>query len=352
MAEDFFMFNHESRDVNHKYFQFVDKRTEGRIPYATLILVEQYIRSKNQTVSQWKLDKSMSVVNWEKDDKKVVSEPINYSVILNIIKQYGWFNPAPLRLPAICEEFLDVTSSVGITTHDLVDDVTPQGHFSMWNTDSFLGENYPITPKLNREGIIISSFFDAFIVRITKHRINLVETSDRFFTFEWLFQLKDLINDAISSLEIVLHLIYNKAQFNPVNNWVFDKDKLGSKYGRRFKDKLKWVGQISGKSFNIEKQQKSLFWLQELRNHLNHFDPPSFCVSMEECADILNSILDIGMVHLTMRKTLGLGASINLINLVLQPLVVFKPEEKFTRRAPLDEKNEGYNTCRWPNPQA
>jgi hypothetical protein len=348
MLGQFFMFDYDGRNKSHKYFQFEDKRPEGRIPYATLILIELYIRSKKQTANQWKADKSLSVVNWEKNGKKVISEPINYSVILNHIKRHGQFNPSSLNLPYISEQFIDVTTAFGVTSHFLIDDTKPQNHYQMWNDQMFLGAKYPITPKLNREGILVSSFFDAFVRRIIQNRISLVETSNNFFTFEWLFLFKDLVNDSISSIEIVLHLIYNKAQFDPLPSWSFDEQKLGSKYGRRFKDKLKWVYQISGNTLNIEKHQKSLFWLQELRNHLNHFDPPSFCMTMEECVATLNAVVDIGMIHLIMRKTLGLGVSISLINLVLQPMIIFKPEEKFLKRAPLDIQNEGYNTCRWP----
>lgn len=343
----FFMFDHDGRDKSHKYFYFEHRRPEGRIPYVTLTLIEQYVRSKKQTANQWKADKSLSVVNWEKDGKKITSEPINYSIILNHIKSQGEFNPYKLGLPFISEQFIDVTTSFGVTTHVLTDGTKPQGHFQMWNDQLFLGDKYPITPSLSREGMLVSSFFDAFIRRIIQNRIALVETSTNFFSFDWLFLFKDLVNDSISSIEIVLHLIYNKAQYDPLPSWSFDEQKLGSKYGRRFKDKLKWAYQISGNTLNIEKQQKSLFWLQELRNHLNHFDPPSFCITMEECAATLNAIVDIGMIHLSIRKALGLGASISLINLVLQPSVVFQPEEKFSKRAPFDAQTEGYNTCRW-----
>lgn len=345
---EFFMFDHDERDKSHKYFHFEDKRPEGRIPYATLILVEQYVGNKKLTANKWKADKSLSVVNWEKDGEKIISDPINYSVILNYIKKHGQFNPYELKLPYISEHFIDVATSFGVTSHFLFNDTEPQNGYQMWNNEMFLGDRYPITPRLNREGIVISSFFDAFIRRIIQNRVILVETSNSFFTHDWFFLFKDLVNDSISSIEIALHLIYNKARFDPFPNWSFDEQKLGSKYGRRFKDKLKWVYQISGNTLNIEKQQKSLFWLQELRNHLNHFDPPSFCMTMEECAATLNAVVDIGMVHLTIRKTLGLGASISLVNLVLQPTVIFKPEEKFSKRLLFNPQNEGYNTCRWP----
>jgi hypothetical protein len=86
-----------------------------------------------------------------------------------------------------------------------------------------------------------------------------------------------------------------------------------------------------------------------LRNHLNHFDPPSICLTLEECAEILNAVIDIGMIHIIMRKSLGLNPSTALINLVLQPQVNFIPEEKFSKRIPPDKLNEGYNTCRWPS---
>lgn len=126
---------------------------------------------------------------------------------------------------------------------------------------------------------------------------------------------------------------------------------LGPKHGRRFKDKLKWIAHISGKPFNIESLKPSVFLFKEIRNHLNHFDPPSFSLTGEESPRILNAVLDVCKIHIEIRKALNLSISVNLINLSLQKPVIFTPELAYARRADFNEKEEGYNSCRWPEEQ-
>ncbi|NID09395.1 hypothetical protein [Fibrivirga algicola] len=338
----------ESPDRNklHKYLQNSNKPLEGRIPFASLLLAEQYLSKKNKTIKQWKEDKVPAVVNWENKIEKrtVTSKGINYVIILNHIKKYGYFNPKQFDLYSIREDFLDLKTEVGVALHTK----DKRTSIELWNSSNYLGENFPITPNLGREGIIISCFLDQLLHRVAKNRELIVLNSNDVFSIDWLFSFKDLINDVISTLEIFLHLIYNKAQFDPLNGWVFDKDILGSSHGRRLTDKLKWIYQISGKHLGIESYKNSLLFVKELRNHLNHFDPPVFCIAIEEIADVLNYIVDIGMIHIEIRKVLNLKISSTLINFILQPQIVFVPEKMFSHRKPLDYNSEGYNSCRWP----
>ena len=345
---EFFHFGPERRNKEHQYLKFSNEREKDRIPNATYWLISQYVQSTKQAHGKWKKDRKFWTVNWEKDGTKNTSDPINYSVILNSIKKHIVFRPAALNLPIACEPFLDITTSLGVTEHRVLDDGRPQLHISPANSTDFLGENYPIHPVLSQEGIIVNSFLNAYFNRIANYKITVVNESNNPFSFEWFFLLKDLINDAIASIEITLHLIYDKAMFDPKPSWTFNQERLGSKYGRRFKDKLCWIHEIAGKPFDlVQEVRESLYWLQELRNHLNHFDPPSFCIALEECAMILNAITDVALVHIKMRQTLGLKLSVNLINLTLFPPVLFVPEDEYSKRANLDFINQGYNTSRW-----
>jgi hypothetical protein len=348
MFADFFIFEGEMRDKNHIYLKCSSDRIPGRVPYVTLLLIKRYITHKSQSDAAWRIDKELGEVHWDNNNVKIDSLPINYSIILNNIKQNWYFKQDKLKLFIIREPFLDVATCAGLAMHSVTDEGEPQVSFTITPGEHFMGENYPVVPMLKSEGIIIGSFLNDFLNRIALHRQELVNSSNQCFSMEWFFKFRDVINDSISSLEIMLNLVYSKAEFDLPPTWVFNQDRLGLKYNRRFKDKLRWISEISGKDFNIEKYKKSLYWLQELRNHLNHFDPPSFCITFEQCAQVLNAIVDVGMVHLAMRKALGLYPSTTLINFVLQPEVIFIPEPQFIKRATDDEEGNGYNTCRWP----
>lgn len=314
-----------------------------------MILIKQYGKGKKNSDSQWKKIKATFFVTWQKGKSEIKSKPINYQIILNNIKVNGVFKPNLLDLPYLTEEFMDISTNTGLASHKLTPDSRPRANLLAWNRDQFLGENYPIKPALSREGIYIESFLENLIVRIIHYRNILVKYSNNFFSFDWIFTLRDLINDSISSIDIALHLTYNKAKYNPKSNWVFDEEQLGPKYGRRLNDKLKWIYQISGNNLNIEKYQNSLELIKELRNHLNHFDPPGFCLVGEECPEILNAVVDLAMIHIHIRKALNLACSVNLINWSLQKPVIFVPQSEFKKRTSFDKNSEGYNTCKWPS---
>ena len=118
MFKKFTTLGFDGRDESHKYVQYSKKPLEGRIPYATLLLTEQYIRSKKQSAKQWKKDKSISYVYWKKNKIDIKSEPINYSVIMDNIKTNNLFQPSLLNLPFVTEDFLDVPTLTGMTSHN------------------------------------------------------------------------------------------------------------------------------------------------------------------------------------------------------------------------------------------
>jgi hypothetical protein len=60
-------------------------------------------------------------------------------------------------------------------------------------------------------------------------------------TTEWFLDLRTLVSDTVSLVEITLNQLYLKAEYDPLPGWKFDREKLGNRHGRRFKDKLAWV---------------------------------------------------------------------------------------------------------------
>jgi len=348
LKDDFLVTYEGDFDFSHKYFCYADKHASGIIPYATLLLINWYAADKKLTSKQWKKETRTIDVRWtDLGPRNVVSAPINYKILLNHIKENGNFIPEKLSLPKNREEFFDKSTNFALASHLVDDNSKPRINMMVWNRDEFLGEDFPIKPSLKREGICIESFLSKVIERVIQKRDYLIQNSDKFYSFDWLFVLRDLVNDSISSIDIALNLVYNKAKYYPNPNWTFDEEKLGSKNGRRFKDKLKWIRIISGNNFDIESFTDSIFLLKEIRNHLNHFDPPSFCLAAEETPKVLNAVMDIGRIHIEMRKALDLQVSTQIINLFLQKPATFIPRSKYSNRAIFED--EGYSSCRWRN---
>jgi hypothetical protein len=175
----------------------------------------------------------------------------------------------------------------------------------------------------------------------------LIENSHEFLTAEWVFDLRNLINDTISLLDITLNQLYIKAEYSPEPGWSFDKEKMGEKYSRRLKDKLSWVRQITGRPLEIESEFASLETLRKVRNHLNHFDPPTLVVTLDEATKWLNDVLSVGHILIKIRETLQVPVCSELLNLILQKEAVINPEKAFKERLPLIEGEAGYTTSIW-----
>ena len=136
-----------------------------------------------------------------------------------------------------------------------------------------LGSAFPITPSISREGWGVSSFQRAVAKRVRDLWQRLVDRSDRFFDYEWLQDLRALVSECISLIDITLNQIYWKARYDPLPGWVFNPGRLGDPWGRKLVDKLKWPGQITGRFLHAHEERPGFLELKDLRNHLQHFDP-------------------------------------------------------------------------------
>ena len=166
---------------------------------------------------------------------------------------------------------------------------------------------------------------------------------------DWIFDLRSLINDSISLVDITLNQFYIKAEYDPLTNWHFDKLSVGERHGRRLNDKLNWICKITGNSIDIQSEVKSLNSLRRLRNHLMHFDPPSLVITIEEATIWLNQIIDIGIILIKIRKAIGAEISMDLVNFILQKEAVFQPRNLLGKRIELNTGIAGYYSSVWPN---
>jgi hypothetical protein len=338
------------RDPNHKYVIYGDKPPVGFISQAAEILTKSYFDAVlKQPLKKWKKDRQTYSINWShlKSGAPMKSENLNYLIIAEELRTFGKFD---------CDKFK--IQPIGCLWLDTSLDISQNYHFFEQGNENALfmndgvpkqqyGEDYPIKPKLDREGHIFTTFQPALIKRVIRQRKSLIENSDKALFTDWIMDLRSLINDCVSLVDINLNQLYNKAQYAPESDWSFDKEVIGEKNNRRIIDKLKWVRQITGRPFDIEKEFKSFNNLRKLRNHLNHFDPPTLVITIEEATAWLNDVLNIGQILIKLRQAIDVPISLLLIELICQKEAKFNPEAAFKKRLPITDS--GYITSTWPD---
>ncbi|AFZ60752.1 hypothetical protein H6G54_19290 [Anabaena cylindrica FACHB-243] len=282
-------------------------------------------------------------------DKIIQSKPIGYGIISKYIYSNNSFSSESFNLPLYECFWLDHTIDIQINFHKFDLGSTEPLTIALPQNQMY-GDQYPIHLQIDREGHIYSSMQRTLIQRIISLRNKLVIQSNEALLSDWIFDLRTLIGDTISLVEITLNQFYNKAQYDPLPGWNFDKEKVGEKFGRRFRDKLKWIGQITGNPLDNAVDELSSFHnLREIRNHMMHFDPPSLIVPLEEAAIWLNQIVDVAFLVRKIRDKIGASGSTSILNFMLQKKVIFVPEPSFASRLPLNSRESGYLCSCWPN---
>jgi hypothetical protein len=310
-----------------------------------------FIPRKISLKKKWVKEPAFILKYQAKEDDSVWQEsiPISYSDLARSMHFVGKFSNEDWNLPKYECFWLDNQISMSINFHKFDEESENALTMCIESPKQMYGESFPISPKLDREGHAISSMQGNLVKRILDLRKKLIEESNQALTIEWMFDLRTLISDAISLVEITLHQIYTKAEYDPLSGWTFDKDKLGEKHGRRMTDKLKWIGQITGKPLdNARDEVASLDNLRRIRNHMMHFDPPCLVIPLEEVGLWLNQVLDIAFLLEKIRTKLDLPISTSIANFMLQRDVVFTPEPRFQPRLTLDSQKAGYLSSCWP----
>ncbi|GAB3414898.1 hypothetical protein GCM10027516_06010 [Niabella aquatica] len=330
---------------------FEDSMDNERLNYISLLICQYFFGTHYNSIKRLKSDLRQIHVGWSEirstqngqETVKQKSHPINYRIIKRHLQKNFTYNHQELNLPELASLWMDRSVNAAMNFY------CKNGEDEISLNDGLLrqqyGTDFPLSPKLNQEGFLITSFLELITKRIFNNRIFLVRNSHHFFTSDWLFTLKDTINDIISLVDITLNQLYLKALYNKKQEWCFDVDSLGKRQGVRLMDKLKWVKLITGQNLNIEKEITSLDKLREIRNHLNHFDPPSFVATLNEIVDWLNEIFNIVKIVIRIRLCAGEMINKNLIQLFLQANIVFRP---YTPRGEnMNKSNFGYNSVRY-----
>lgn len=335
-------------EFEHDFLSFENPINQERVNYVSLIVCQHFYGSNYSSLKKLKSDLKTFHINWRKpvsntESVAVSSKPINYRVIQRHLAKNKTLKHYELGLPELVSFWMDrsINAAMNFSFADGDGEVTLK--------DGLLkqqyGDGFPIDPQLNQEGLLITSFLQLVIRRIIYSRNFLVKESGKFFTSEWLFILKDFLNHAISLVDISLNQLYLKAQYNRKDGWKFNAIDLGPRNGVRLIDKIKWVKKITGKELNIETERKTLEKIKEVRNHLNHFDPPAFVATISEVCEWLNDIFSILDIVIKIRRCAGEPINKDIIELYLQPRIIFSPIKP--RNIDLKETSVGYNSVRY-----
>lgn len=214
------------------------------------------------------------------------------------------------------------------------------------------GDKFPLSPCIDREGAAYSTFQGAIQGNIVRLHQKLVAESYRCTSLDgvWLSDFRMLMNDCVSLVDITLHQLYFMAQYRGnEKGWRFEPEQLGLRHGRRLKDKLAWVGKITGRPLdNAATEVAALDKLKHVRNHLNHFDPPCFAYHVEDVVAWLNLVPDIGRLLWKIREKLDTQLSRGIVEIVTLPLASFVALVPELPRLPQPE-DAGYRSTLWPD---
>lgn len=328
-----------------QFLEYVKRKGNERIIRTTTARIMNSYLDNNLSISKLKKMRPFTLsYTPKKGGDKIVSKQISFAEIEEHITSNNGFNHNSFRLPEIKCPWLDGTTEVALHQHL----VGHGGGAVKINLPLSLGDNFPINPTLDREGALFNSFQDAIAKRIISLHERLVNNSHNFQSADWLFDLVTLVSNCISIVDITLNHLYIKAEFDPLENWTFNKERLGERHGRRMTDKFKWVYQITGNQLdNFASEKKSFTILKKIRNHTQHFDPPCFGFTLEEVTNWLNMVKDIGVLLLKIRDAIQSPYNKHIIEIVLLPNVSFHGNVLFDREREAHE-NVGYETTIWP----
>lgn len=327
----------------HFFVKLSDNYRTGIIPECAKDILNFYSKKNISKRKDWVKQKAFYIIN---NETQTHSKNISYSILTNHMYSYGSFSHEEFGLYPYQEFWLDQSINMTIDSH--IYDGNEALTLSIQDQKQKYGENYPIIPQLDREGHLYSSMQDLLINRIIYLRKKLVDESNLALTTNWLFDLRALIVDVVSLVDITLHQLYIKAQYDPLPTWTFDKNILGERHGQRMIDKFKWIGKITGNSLDNARDEKESFNnLKKIRNHLMHFDPPSLVLPLEEVTMWMNQTIDVAFLLKKMREKMNVSSSTAMTNFLLQKDILFIPKSNCQNRRPLNSSKNGYLSSYW-----
>jgi hypothetical protein len=278
-------------------------------------------------------------IRWNDENGPTVTK-IQFAQLVEGMRATRSFPNEQFRLPKPLSDWLD--SSVWVIKPDAPIPAADGTHTLAFAVPTSFGNAFELVPAIDREGVGMSSLQLHVQKEIVRLFHDLVEGMENPVSGEsnWLSQFRMLLNECISVVDMTLHQTYFMAKHRGREfGWSFDEVSLGERHGRRLDDKLNWIGKITGRPLDdAQRELKDFGILRELRNHLNHFDPPCFAFHLEEVVGWLNLTPSVGKLLWKVRSKLETQLSIGIVEIVLLPHVQFVPKDPAAPRPPANEK--------------
>ncbi len=294
-----------------------------------------------QRMSVSKLKKSkLTCSQWKDKQGKLHTPSLTFVRLAESIQEHRSFKSEIFDLPPMALGWLDDTISLGGNTTG----------FKM-SSNLVYGADFPIKPTITGPGAVVGTFqgiIQRNIVRLHRH---LVEESQNGADFhhEWFNQFRILINEVISVVEITLHQTYYMAKYRGQQlGWKFNEKDLGPTIARSIQDKLGWIHKITGNHINAGPLMEDFNNLKDIRNHLNHFDPPCFAYEVEDMVIWLNKVSKVGHLLLKIREAINHPISFGIIEIICLPQVKANPKLQTPKNF---HDLSGYASSIWPGVQ-
>jgi len=291
----------------------------------------KYYFRRDLTVSKW-LEERPFLFQFDQ-----LSGKIRFRSVVEHIQTNRSFNPDVFSLPPLQDKWLDFTFTFGKPDAPIA--TVDRSQFMKFNLQTPFGDSYPYKPAIDREGILIANFQYAVQTSILHLYNKLMDDAHLATSIDerlWLNDLRMLVNECVSLVDITLHQLYYMAEHKgKTKGWRFEPDKLGAKHGMRLEDKLAWIGKITGRPLDdAQKELKSFRIIKGIRNQFNHFDPPGVAYTMEDLVQWFNLIPDIGRLIWKIRRNLECQLSRTIVELIFLPQVKFVPTQPELSRIP------------------
>lgn len=332
-------------DRNHRFLAFADVKpliseTNRLAAYIINIIIDKnYSKSKLRKIKDIYL-------NWEIKEHK-------YETLLTLerlsehMRSRRCLDESALDLPKIECDWLDRFPGIAKADAPIVSLDGKQ--YAPLSLPMSLGNRFPLAPCIDREGVAYRTLQTPILLNIYRLYYKLIENSHLAvtFNFSWLNDLRMLLNECVTAVDVTLHQLYFMAQYgDKPSAFKFDEGLLGPRHVRRLSDKFRWIGVITGKPLdNAQDEIVSFSILKDLRNHLSHFDPPCFAYTMEDAVSWLNRVSDVGRLLWRIREKLRAQISDPIIRIILLPQVEFRPRSMGTRVP--QPPNVGYGSTNW-----
>ncbi len=308
--------------------------TKDRARYVAALILGRY-RGEFLPYTQWRAAGEL-VVTWKNgEDQTIRSKPFRFEWLVEHLRNDERFVPETFNLPPVQAEWLDSSIEVKMPFHAPATNGNAQALTLV--VPPAVSDSFPVQPKLDREGRALSSVQLMLLQSWFDLRVRLVTESHLLFDgYDWLRDLFMYASTIVSVVDNTLHHLYYRAQYEAAaEGWRFDEAELGHRRGRRLKDKLHWVGQITGRPLDDCRDTIDTFIrIKDIRNHLVHFDPPMLAFTIEDVAEWLNATEQVARLLVSIRTRINQPLCDPLIRLLLVRPVEWYPWDPGKRRVP------------------